>query len=220
VSLLPIGSRSGVQSWSLRSAGAARRARRHPPGGGRRPGAAPPPTRRPPPAPPGPTRPPGAMDARARDGPQERVAGDGRSATAAAGMATSWRTGRRHLKPRQNTRQTSGSQPSARPPDSPIGVPDPQQLPLGVTCPPHQASAAEAGLVHLWVVEGGPGGSLSGAGTGAGTAAGLVVQLAPGVGWLQVCAVCRGTGVGPARHAGLMSGSRQIPPPTGGCSPC
>jgi hypothetical protein len=76
-------------------------------------------TRRPPPAPPGPTRPPGAMDARARDGPQERVAGDGRSATAAAGMATSWRTGRRHLKPRQHTRQTSGSQPSTRPPDSP-----------------------------------------------------------------------------------------------------
>jgi hypothetical protein len=33
----------------------------------------------------------------------------------------------------------------------PIGVPDPQQLPLGVTCPPHQASAAEAGLVHLCV---------------------------------------------------------------------
>jgi hypothetical protein len=93
VSLLRIDGRSGVQSWSLRSVEAARRARRHPPGGGHRPGAAPPPTRRPPPAPPGPTRPPGAMDARARDGPKERVAGDGRSATAAAGMATSWRTG-------------------------------------------------------------------------------------------------------------------------------
>jgi hypothetical protein len=33
------------------------------------------------------------------------------------------------------------------------------------------------------------------------------VQLAPRVGWLQVCAVCRGTGVGPAHYAGLMSGS-------------
>jgi hypothetical protein len=221
VSLLPIGSRSGVQSWSLRSARAARRARRHPPGGGgHRPGAAHPPTRRPPPAPPGPTRQPGAMDARARDGPQERVAGDGRSATAAAGMATSWRTGRRHLKPRQNTRQTSGSQPSARPPDSPSAC---QTLSsCRSASPAHRTRPAQPKPASCTCACGGrrSGRTLSGAGTGAGTAAGLVVQLAPGVGWLQVCAVCRGTGVGPARHAGLMSGSRQIPPPTGGCSPC
>jgi hypothetical protein len=150
VSLLPIGSRSGVQSWSLRSARAARRARSHPPGGGRRPGAAPPHSK--------------ATTSAARADKTTRRHGrasQGRAAGAGRGRRPIGNGGGGHgdlLEDGEAAPQTTAAHttdfrqstinPAAR---FPIGVPDPQQLPLGVTCPPHQASAAEAGLVHLCV---------------------------------------------------------------------
>jgi hypothetical protein len=70
------------------------------------------------------------------------------TATAAADMATSWRTGRQHRKQdREHDRRQSVNDRTGRPTPHRRARPH-HRMRSGVTCPPHQASPAEAAFVQ------------------------------------------------------------------------